>query len=795
MGNQVGEVRLNGMSMRHASRSIGFVALVAACIGVGGCAGSKAAQQPKSPVEVLVPRNVSNDQLGEAVYDLLMDGSDSGQRAMLLAGAVRRQFARAAHLFDQGYRERGLSLVRGALLLLRIGEMRLEMLDPAAAKALGSAAEVMAQRGREGPSLALLTLQSKALPTLDPKQQAIRQHIDALNAWLKDTRQRSPLENAGADVNTYTENAMLDGSEASVKRAAQAIEVWIQRSIEFNNHFNRSRESPAAAALSEMSDRAQMIEAFRGLNISPVVLAGLYLRDGDASAALRAIEQSDARKLARPDHLAVLQEAAQERNAEAFKALSMEYLRVVSASESGESGAPEVVPLELARSAAWGGLVASYRSAQDDPEVAFSLASLLASHGYPETAMRVLDTTATLQATYPVLVLALREAAQWIIGENEVEDYAAACRVFNRTQHLISLSLKNAEAEKLKPLIAHLYMLMAEIHAHNDNRALAVELLQQSVKLYPSPVTYVPLAQEYLARRQASDVLETVGRLLGDRSSADEAPVKYIDALLLQFDAYRLQGDARQATASLQQAYRAVRRAVGRVTDAESQVQLQAQYARIQYYFGNASGCRDAAVSMLDQARADVAVRERALVNGVAAALLCGESRAAREVFVDSADGADTDNVVYAALWTHLAISDARNQVRALRLSLIESPAAAQPAGSADARRRLVVRDPQIVSKLETVTEEDGWVYWLAQHGLGKITDAQLRAKANLGWKKIEAEFYIGMSSIASDPGVAKQSLQRVVNSGALFLIEAFLASEFLATTQPGTWGKVPNNP
>ena len=315
--------------------SAGLVA--AATMGLVGCGPNHHTQPAKQPeAQTIVATPVADDQFGQALIQVLASDDESPARLALLAGVVRRQFARAALRFEQGQPERGLDAVKGALYLLRAGELRLEMLDPTAAKALEQAHKTVAPQGLEGATLAFLRLQASSLPKTDPAQARVREHLEALSAWMEDTRQRSTVENTSANARAFGERAMLEPTPEALEEARAMVERWMDASLEFNATFRPGLRN---------SSRDEMVEAYRALRTGAIIMAGLYLRHGDAAGAIEVLERSEARKVTSPELFERLQTAANNNDPEAWRDLASLY-----SSASAEGSQEELsMPAEIAR--------------------------------------------------------------------------------------------------------------------------------------------------------------------------------------------------------------------------------------------------------------------------------------------------------------------------------------------------------------------------------------------------------------------------------------------------------------
>lgn len=748
------------MFTRNAARMMLSMALfvaVGTSFGGLGCIGAQPAKSPENPSDTIIPKNVTDEQMGRAVYELLVDGRDNSQRAMLLAGTVRRQFARAAQRFATGQRERGVAAVQGALLLVRAGEMRLEMLDPAAAKALSNAAEASAIRGEEGSTLAFLRLQSRALPSMDPRQAVIREHLQALEAWMHDTRQRSDVQNAGVDVDALAHQSVLEPTPETLKAAEKAVDRWVAASLAFNDAF-----VPGMIP----SDRDEMFEALRGLRTGTSVLAAIYLRHGNAAGALEAIDRSEARRIAPPEFLDRLQTASKSQDNDAWKRLAFMYAQVAAAHDMNDG--PMMSP-QLAQAAAWGSSVAAYRLNPDDIQASSALAVLLPDYGLAEAVPHVLSRAANKTPTAEALDYFLTMIGALLEQENQVDDYASAQRVFDASKPLLQLGNKVAKEHKVRVLPAMVIEQMAKIHQQHANVTKAKELLEQAVSTNPSMSGYHALAA---LRFQAGDGVGALDAL----QKGLLFPGKKGDSLLrgemhlLAFTIYRAQGNQAKAKTALENTTEQAFIAQLQTSNEIAKALADRLMARVAYYYNDTAAWKRSVMRLLEQASLSPRVRDMALIEATSMSLLIGDVQTGERVLSDASAGARPEDLVYAALWMQAA-----QQM--------------QPNSADDENNEL---SELIATLLQRVPEDIPWEYALACYGLRKIDDAQLLTKATTKLQQTEAHFYIAMRQKRTNPQAAEAKLREIANGPALDLVETFLASELTQPTAPGTWGKPP---
>jgi hypothetical protein len=122
--------RLLPRSLKTQSRWLPVILVGVLSLGAVGCQTKPSAvpqpmHVPDGPIQ---PQPVSDEQFGASVLQLLKNPKPSLERQALLAGVVQRQLLRAEDRFLRQRTEEGIAHVIGALLLVRMGEMRPEMI-------------------------------------------------------------------------------------------------------------------------------------------------------------------------------------------------------------------------------------------------------------------------------------------------------------------------------------------------------------------------------------------------------------------------------------------------------------------------------------------------------------------------------------------------------------------------------------------------------------------------------------------------------------------------------------------
>ena len=754
-------------------KSLLFVALVAACAGIPACGSAN--QPPASPTPTVSVAPVNDQKFAQALLRVISDGGTSPERQSVLASVVRFQFARSAQRFASGHPERGLDALKGALFLLRSGELTLDMLDPNAARALQGGHYAVAPLGLEGPALAFLHMQSKALPALHPDQARIRQNVDALEAWMVDTRKRSSVENASANARAFGEQSILEPSSESLERARIATEQWLSESHAFNRRFRPGMGT---------RNRDEVIEAYRALRSGAIILAGLYLRHGDAQAAAEALESPNVERIASREFIERLQTAASSDDPETWLDLAALYSSSASKGDEDELA----MPAGIAEGAAWGAALAAYRSDPTQLSTAIPLSVLLVQYGMAEGAPLVLTAAAKIEArvdsepeskpkSKPESKLGskpdidrivgsetfsriLRLLAQFLVHEDTARDYQSVQRMIALSQELLSIADSVQASTQLDPSPARLRAMMASLLARSGNLVAARPMLEQSLSDMPTLDGYSTLARLLLQAGDHAGALSAVKQGLRSPDAA-EAPWQRAEAHLLAFQVQRARGAQKEGRDALAAALNDALIAREAAQNDYGHALADRILARLAYYFDDVKAWQRAIDRMLERASVDERVLSMVIIEATATGLLFGDIRTVRRVFDDTVDRADTDDAVYASLW--LLLTE--------QLAGEASNGAAKPV-------------------LSNVGLGSGWLYHLAKHGLGETNDAAFRAKATGVMETAEADFYIAMKKRVRKDANAEQALKAVADGVATDLVETYLAREL---TVSGSWGPSPS--
>ena len=235
-----------------------------------GCAARNAAPargavaQEGTPIEAVA---VDDDGFAAATLAVLQQEAPSPRRLGILVGVVQRQLERATQYFESGQEQMGLAALRGALYLVRAGELRSEMLAGRSA-ALSHAASAFARLGNEGQADALYSLLVERLPP-GPEREDASQHLAALRRWQEDTRRPGSMQARAAAQQAALQQALLDPSSAALSsgRTAESLQ-WTEQALTFG-----AEQLPPQSHF----EQDETIEAFRAIRTSPLTFVALYL--------------------------------------------------------------------------------------------------------------------------------------------------------------------------------------------------------------------------------------------------------------------------------------------------------------------------------------------------------------------------------------------------------------------------------------------------------------------------------------------------------------------------------------
>lgn len=726
---------------------LSLVILVGAChLGCAPRAAApvqSAASPEATPIETV---QVDDEAFAAATLSVLQNEAASPRRLGLLVGVVQRQLDRATHYFEAGHEEMGLAALRGALYIVRAGELRAEMLAGRSA-ALSHAAAAFARLGNEGQADALYSLLVERLPP-GAEQEDAKQHLEALRRWQQDTRSPGSMQARGAAQQAALQQALLDPSAAALERARSETLAWTEQALTFG-----AEQLPPQNNF----EQDEAIEAFRAIRTGPLTFVAMYLRQGDAQGALAALDDENVGRITAPS-LRQRVEGAAENDPEAWAEL---FRLFESTDESEEQGL--VLDPELSRAAAWGAAIELYRIEPKSFRAAMPIASLLLAHGMAEVAPLILaqsleGSDQTREASW-----ALRFVLEAIRQAESLGDLPAARRVFQKSEPLIALSQREVYGGRVTPSASRLHFFMGAIEAGAGELERAHPHLEQAVKLEPTADAFRLLASIDRQRRDFKAALASLDRVIEISKGTGDAAVQ-AETHLARFEVLREMGDNVRAEESLESALMLGLSARTAAQSGQDLAGAERVLGRVLEHYDAKDAVRRASKRAYEASRNDVRQMTETVLDTSRRALTSGDLRAARDSVrhAVSADLADEDTV-YAALW----------------LKLLE-------------QRLKVVSDGTADEALASIDSTNGWVAKLAAWGRGKMSAQDLLGQAGTRIERVEATFYTAMSGPPDERSIEK--LREVARSEAIQLVEVTIARDLLATQQKLPKPKLPAN-
>lgn len=712
---------------------LGVAATTGCASGPARRAESAQGKLAAEPIQVVA---VSDQDFAAQTYRLLLDGAATRERAGALVGVVRHQLRRTTLRFEQGSPSAGLRSLLGGMLLIRVGEHRREVLD-GGQRALSRGAAEVARLGQEGYAVGFYSMLAGALPA-GPERAEVDAHLKAIQDFARSTQGSGPVRAAGNQARVAVQRALVESTPEAVKFAEEKLYEWIRRGADFN-----TVEQPMTSNV----DRDEMFEAYRGQRTGPTALAALYLRHGDAHAALAALEAAEIARLVSPELRDHLQRAAEERDPVAWAALCRFFQATAETSDYGFDP-------ELMSGAAWGSAVELYRAEPSTLRGAMPLAAQLITHGMAEVASVVLTSVLTKQSSAEELGIALATLLNAIIAEDAAGQIDGARRTYTQAAKLIELAEARPIASKVSPGAARLHFVMAALETRRAELDRARPLLERALALEPSieALTMVTSIERQkkntdAALRAADGSLE-LARRAGDLLAE-------CDALLQKFEVLR--------DAGRPEAGKALDEALARAIDATragrpgpSQARVERLLARILEQYGDRAAVRRATARAYEAAGGDSRQLAATVLDAARRALTQGDLPAARAAAQRAIDaGLASDEMVYVALW----------------LQLLE-------------RRFATPSDGTVEEAYAAIDESSGWPARLRAWARGKISDQELVSAARDPAERTEATFYVAMSEQLSGKPEAQGRLRDVATSAAIDLMEVAIARDLLAPTK-----------
>jgi tetratricopeptide (TPR) repeat protein len=699
---------------------------------------------------------VNDDGFAVAVHDLLLTERGTTERAVRLGAVEGRQMARAEARFRMRATERGLAAVSGGLYLVHVGEVSQRMLGPRGMDALKDAVHEVATRGDEGRSRAFYDL---LLPLVSERDRPdMAGHVAALDVWTRDAvAAGGPVAGAGALERVAVHRRLLEPSAAALADATKATADWIQRAVALRDRFRKTRMQPP---------RDEGAEAWRALETGPLVLTSLYLRDGDAAAAVAALDRAQARELLeseRPQFAAALEAAAQEPSIDRCIDL-LTQLRPLTGREQGSRDEQDFVDdRDLFGAAAFAVAGECYRLDPTVPQVALTLGVALEELGMAEATPSVLVEMVRAHPDARITSEALALSLDAIASEEDSGEPDAARRAFLAARPLLAVASEKALVGKVHPSAARLRAAMGEIELREGRIADARSLLKQSVDEEKSGAVLLSLARIEWRDAQSQSALAHLRDALSARDAAHDAALRG-EILLTISDVTREKGDIAAARTPLTEALKDLVQSRN-VPEADVRARVERVLARVLDRFGAAQPAQRALERAYAAAPGDKRQTTQTIELVIGRAFVRADLAAAREG-LRRALGADLDedDLVYFGLWVRLL----ERQLR-------------------------VTTDGEPDRVFGSVQDDTRWVGSLARFGEGKLKGDELIGRAATPMQKYEALFYAAMDHrVTGDTKGGDDLLRQVVAGTGVDLSEVSLARDILDPTRTQTGGPLP---
>jgi tetratricopeptide (TPR) repeat protein len=698
---------------------------------------------------------VNDDGFAVAVHDLLLTERGTAERAVRLGAVEARQMARAESRFRMRATERGLAAVSGGLYLLHVGEATQRMLGARGPEALKAAVREEATQGDEGRSRALYDL---LLPLVsEPERQDLASHVSAIDVWTRDAvGAGGPVSGAGTLERVAVHRRLLEPSAAALADATRATTDWIQRAVSLRDRFRKTRMQPP---------RDEGAEAWRALETGPLVLTSLYLRDGDATGALAALDRVQARELLeseRPQFAAALEAAAQEPGVDRCIDL-LTQLRPLAGRDRSRDDQDFADDRDLFGAAAFAMAGECYRQDPTVPQVALTLGVALEELGMAEATPAVLVETVRAHPDPRVTSEALALSLDAIASEEDAGEPDAARRAFAAARPLLDVASQKALVGKVHPSAARLRAAMGEIELREGRIGDARTLLKQSIDEEKSGAVLLSLSRIEWRDGQTQAALGHLRDALSARDAARDAALRG-EILLTISDVTREKGDVAAARTPLTEALKDLVQSRN-ATEAEVRARVERVLARVLDRLGAVQPAQRALERAYAAAPGDKRQTTQTIELVIGRAFVRADLGAAREG-LRRAVGADLDedDLVYFGLWVRLL----ERQLR-------------------------VTTDGEPDRVFGAVPDDSRWVAALARFGEGKLKGDELIAHATSPMQKYEALFYAAMDHRASgDTKGGDDLLRQVVAGTGVELSEVSLARDILDPTRNQAGGPLP---
>ncbi len=554
---------------------------------------------------------------------------------------------------------------------------------------------------------------------------------------------------------------LLEPSDAALADAAKATEDWITRAITLRDKFRKTRVQPP---------REEGAEAWRALETGPLVLAALYLRNGDVSG--RASRPSTTRRRASSSSPSGPSSPPPSRRRRGPWRRQM-HRSAVAAAASWPAAEPEHEQgrdeedfgddRDLFGAAAFAVATDCYRLDPTVPQVALSLGVALEELGMaeatPAVLVEALRAHPDAKTASEVLALSLDAMA----SEEDAGDPDAARRTFKAAEPLLGFASAGALAGTIHPSAARLRAAMGEIDLREGRIDEARDLLKRSVDEEKSGAVLLSLARIEWRDGQTQPALGHLSEALSAQDASHD-PALRGEILLLMSDVARDRGDAAGVRTPLTEALKELVQSRGGPS-ADERARVERVLSRVLDRFGAAQPAQRAIERAYAAAPGDRHQAAQTIELQIGRAFVRGDLAAAREGLARAlGTDLDADDLVYFALWVRLL------------------------------ERQLHVPADAAADRVFTSIPEDGrWVATLARFGEGKMKADDLVTSARTPIQKYEALFYAAMDHRASgDTKGGDDLLRQVVAGTGLELSEVSLARDLLDPTRSQLGGPLP---
>ena len=729
------------------SRFLTQQAVLALAVLVAGC--GTPARHPSvaknSEAQALAPRVVTDEAFGTEVDALLRSARGTAEFSSRLRGITARQMSRSFARFRMRNPERGIATLTGALTLVRSGELTKDALGPDGPSALRLAAAEFSRSGDEGRAQAVYELLSR---TSEAERAEAKQHLDAIEAWKKNTATGGKYAVAGALETIAVSRALLEPSPEASREAVDRVTDWITLALELQNYFRMTRITPA---------REDGVEAQRALTTGANVLAALFIKEGDARGAGVALDHARVRGQASQELLSALDAV----NARPTATTWMDVARALMPGSEGEGG--DEVYLGLMRAGMFGAVVESYRLDPTMPESAGALASILLDLGMGEASAIVLQKSVAAHPEARFMSGALGLLLRAMGDEIDSDDAEGARRVFKYIEPILRSADRVAATERLDPNPGAIWAMMGDLELREGSLEKAAPLLTEAHSREKSGRVLLSLARIELHGQKTSAAVAHAKEALGIEDASRD-PVLAAEIHVLLSEAAREAGDLTGARAELVTAATDLSRARIKAQGL-SLARIERSLARVLDRLGAAKLAENALARSLDASSRDKRQSGAALSQLIARALVRGDLKTARDGLARAvAAELSPEDLVYMAMW-----------VRCL-----ERAQRAKPDGAAEKILSASVEDPR-------------WVGKVSAFGTGRLAGALLIAQARTAAQQAEALFYTAMDRRAvGDTKASDEALNRVAKSPGLDLVEVQMAKDLLLGAKANLPGPLP---